>query len=242
MSENKYDEEGFFAKYAQMTRSQQGLRGAGEWWLLKQMMPDFQGQRVLDLGCGYGWHCQYAMEQGAAYVMGVDCAKRMLDIARVQHSDPHIEYVHAAIENLHLPENSFDIVISSLAMHYVANYKQMMTKIHGWLRTGGTLVMSFEHPLFTANGSDWIYDDAGHKLHFPLDHYFQEGKREAFFLAERITKYHRTLTTYLNTLLQLGFVLDQIIEPYPNEEMLEWEGMKDELRRPMMLMIAAHKQ
>ena len=57
MKENKYDDERFFGQYSQMSRSVQGLRGAGEWHELKKMLPDFNGKRVLDLGCGFGWHC-----------------------------------------------------------------------------------------------------------------------------------------------------------------------------------------
>ena len=61
------------------------------------------------------------------------------------------------------------------------------------------------------------------------------------FLGEEVTKYHRTLTTYLNTLLQLGFELQHVIEPQPPEQMLVFEEMRDELRRPMMLIVSARK-
>lgn len=56
MPQNKYDDDAFFEKYAQMERSQKGLSGAGEWPTLKKMLPDFHNKKVLDLGCGYGWH------------------------------------------------------------------------------------------------------------------------------------------------------------------------------------------
>ena len=68
--ENKYDDDIFFQKYSQMSRSQQGLAGAGEWETLRKLLPDFKDKRVLDLGCGYGWHCIYAMEHGASSVVG----------------------------------------------------------------------------------------------------------------------------------------------------------------------------
>lgn len=57
MKQNKYDEDSFFRKCSQMDRSVKGLAGAGEWKTLERMLPDFHGKRVLDLGCGFGWHC-----------------------------------------------------------------------------------------------------------------------------------------------------------------------------------------
>ena len=61
------------------------------------------------------------------------------------------------------------------------------------------------------------------------------------FLGEKVIKYHRTLTTYLNTLLQNGFSLEHVVEPQPPENMMDIDGMKDEMRRPMMLLVSAVK-
>ena len=80
--ENKYDDPVFFEKYSQMDRSREGLAGAGEWQTLRSILPEFSGKRVLDLGCGYGWHCIYAAEQGAASVLGLDLSEKMLAEAR----------------------------------------------------------------------------------------------------------------------------------------------------------------
>lgn len=49
---NHYDNPEFFASYAQMSRSQQGLSGAGEWHQLQLLFPGLVGKDVLDLGCG----------------------------------------------------------------------------------------------------------------------------------------------------------------------------------------------
>ena len=78
-------------------------------------------------------------------------------------------------------------------------------------------------------------------LHFPVDNYFYEGKREATFLGEKVTKYHKTLTTYLDGLLTNGFAIQRIVEPQPPAHMFRIEGMKDEMRRPMMLIVSARK-
>ncbi|HBK5528179.1 TPA: class I SAM-dependent methyltransferase, partial [Streptococcus agalactiae] len=68
------------------------------------------------------------------------------------------------------------------------------------------------------------------------------GKRTAMFLEEKVTKYHRTLTTYLNTLLSNSFIINQIVEPQPPENMMDIPGMADEMRRPMMLIVSAKKK
>lgn len=243
MKENKYDDEVFFEKYGQMSRSVQGLTGAGEWRELKKLLPDFHGSRVLDLGCGYGWHCIYAAENGAAQVLGTDISKRMLREAVQRTEQKNVRYVQSAMEELSFEAGSFDAVISSLAFHYVKDYEGMIGKIYRWLAPGGSLVFSAEHPVFTAQGpQDWYYGEDGEILHFPVDRYYYEGEREAVFLGERVIKYHRTLTTYLNTLLRQGFTLRRVVEPEPPEDMLELPGMRDEMRRPMMLLVSAQKE
>ena len=78
MSQNIYDEPGFFEGYAQLPRSLHGLAGAPEWPALQAMLPTLAGKRVLDLGCGYGWFCRAARELGAADVVGIDLSAKML--------------------------------------------------------------------------------------------------------------------------------------------------------------------
>ena len=146
------------------------------------------------------------------------------------------------MEDLNFEKESFDIVISSLAFHYVKDFEPLVKNIYRWLTPGGQFVFSAEHPVFTAQGSqDWYYDNDGNILHFPVDNYYYEGKREAVFLGEKVTKYHRTLTTYIDTLLRCGFTLKRLVEPAPPENMLDLPGMKDEMRRPMMMLVAAQK-
>ncbi|MGE5152271.1 MAG: SAM-dependent methyltransferase, partial [Rhodospirillaceae bacterium] len=72
MTQNIYDNAGFFAGYAQLRRSIDGLDGAPEWPTLKSMLPDVKGKRVVDLGCGFGWFCRWAREAGAISVLGLD--------------------------------------------------------------------------------------------------------------------------------------------------------------------------
>lgn len=99
-----------------MSRSQQGLAGAGEWETLKKLLPDFKDRRVLDLGCGYGWHCIYAMEHGASSVAGVDISHKMLEVAKEKTHFLQIEYKRCAMEDVEFLKRSFDVVRSRFTM------------------------------------------------------------------------------------------------------------------------------
>ncbi|MDM7645078.1 class I SAM-dependent methyltransferase [Lactococcus lactis] len=243
MKHNKYDNERFFKNYASMSRSQKGLKAAGEWSELEKLLPNFQDKKVLDLGCGYGWHCKYAVNHGAKEVVGIDLSHKMLEVALDINNDKKITYQQSAIEDINFPADTFDVVFSSLAFHYISNFEDLVCKISKWLKKNGEFIFSVEHPLYTSSGKqDWCYDAEGKILHFPVDNYYYEGKREVNFLGEPIIKYHRTLTGYINSLLSSGFELTNLIEPKPPIEMRELEEMKNEMRRPMMLLISARNK
>ena len=244
MKENKYDDVSFFNQYKQMNRSVNGLKAAGEWHELKKILPTFTGKRVLDLGCGFGWHCRYAIEQGAKSVTGIDISERMLNEAQGMTISPLIEYIKKPIEDIDYAPNTFDVVISSLAFHYVESFDDICKKVNYCIPSGGEFVFSVEHPIFTAHGTqDWYYDGQGNRLHWPVDRYFTEGIRKSNFLGEEVIKYHKTLTTYINSLIMSGFEVTNLIEPEPAQSMLKDNSeMQDELRRPMMLLISAKKK
>lgn len=242
MKKSIYDEEIFFEKYAQMDRSRLGLAGAGEWPALRSLLPDFSGKRVLDLGCGYGWHCVYAAEHGAASVTGVDLSEKMLAVARRKTAAPNVTYLLMDMAAIDFPPDSFDAVLSSLAIHYLPSFPDLLSRVRRCLAPGGDFVFSVEHPVFTAAGpQDWYRGPDGTPLHFPVDRYFEEGPRNARFLGEDVKKYHRTLTAYLDGLLTGGFALRRVVEPRPPADWMDRPDARDELRRPMMLLIAARR-
>ncbi len=243
MKENRYDDPAFFEQYSQMSRSAEGLAAAGEWETLQELQPPVAGKTLLDIGCGYGWHAQWAAEQGAAHIVATDISEKMLAVAAEKHSHPAIEYRRIAAEDLQFSAGSFDLVFSSLALHYIEDYAALAQNIYHWLRPGGHFVFSVEHPVFTAAGpQQWL--DAGTQRHlcWPVDRYFEEGERQAIFLGQPVGKYHRTLETYVDTLLRLGFRIGALREPVPSAAMLEKHPeWVQELRRPMMLLVAAQK-
>lgn len=243
MKENKYDDAAFFAQYGQLPRSREGLDAAGEWHALRELMPALEGKRVLDLGCGFGWHCRFAAAQGAASVLGVDLSEKMLEVAREKTVEPNVRYERHAIEDFPFGKDNYDVVVSSLAIHYVKDFRRLCRNVNRCLAPGGVFLFSVEHPIFSARGDqDWVFASDGGKSHWPVDDYFREGRRTPLFLGERIVKYHRTLTTYASDVLASGFRVEALVEPTPPEHLLDSvEGMRDEMRRPMMLIVSARK-
>ena len=239
---NIYDDKTFFDAYAQMARSKDGLKSAGEWHQLQPLIPPLQGKSVLDLGCGYGWHSKYASEQGATSVLGLDLSKKMIAEAQKRNSAANIIYKVGDIEEYEYPENTYDLVISNLVLHYVADLDSIFTMVYQTLKAGGTFLFNIEHPVFTAGiNEDWLYAKDGTPTAWPIDNYFYSGERQTAFLGQHVTKQHHTLTQILMGVVNAGFVLEHIEEAQPSKEMLHIPGMKDEMRRPMMLLVKAKK-
>lgn len=239
---NIYDNETFFAEYAGMSRSRQGLAGAGEWHQLEPLFPALEGAAVLDLGCGYGWHCKYAADHGAAEVLGIDGSVRMIGEAQKRNAGPGISYQVCGLEEYSYPEEHFDLVVCNLVLHYIEDLEAVYRKVHQTLKPGGTFLFNIEHPVFTGSaGQEWVRDEAGRALYWPVDRYFYPGERATNFLGQAVTKQHHTLTQILNGLLRTGFTLEAVEEAMPPESMMDLPGMEDEMRRPMMLLVRARK-
>lgn len=239
-AQNIYDDDIFFAGYSKLARSVEGLAGAPEWPTLRAMLPAMEGLSVVDLGCGFGWFCRFAREAGAARVLGLDLSEKMLGRAREASSDAAIVYRRADLEHLDLPPAAFDFAYSSLVLHYVVDLKGLLEIVHRALVPGGRLIFSVEHPIYTApSRPDWLKDDSGRKT-WAVDRYLDEGPRSTNWLAPGVIKQHRTVATYVNLLLELGFTPRRLEEWGPSDAQIaahpEWSIERD---RPPFLLISA---
>ena len=242
MTQNIYDNDEFFAGYSRLPRSVGGLDDAPEWPALRALLPDLHGRKVVDLGCGFGWFCRWARENGAAEVLGIDVSEKMLAQARATTSDTEITYTRADMERLELAPAAFDVVYSSLALHYIANLDTLLSQVHRSLVEGGSLVFSVEHPIYTAPADpNWFVAATGRKV-WPVDRYLDEGPRSTDWLAKGVIKQHRTLATYINALLRSGFALRHVEEWGPTEEQIAARPQfADEHQRPPFLLVAARR-
>ncbi len=207
-------------------------------------MPNLSGKDVLDLGCGFGESCKWYVSHGARKVIGVDISDKMIARAKRKFADERIEYVNKPIEDLDLGLHRFDLVLSSLAFHYIANFKELVERIYACIRPGGFLIFSQEHPVATAKkvSDGWVKDEHGMKIHWRLDNYGEEGVREQTWFIDGVLKYHRTLATIINTLIDTGFHIEKLLEPSATAEAEEKNNLlREERRRPPFLIVRAQK-
>ncbi|KAF4627084.1 hypothetical protein G7Y89_g11072 [Cudoniella acicularis] len=242
MAQNIYDDPDFFKEYILLPRQVRGLDGAPEWDDLRAMIPDLNGSKFLDLGCGFGWTCRWAREAGAKAVHGIDLSQNMLSKAKEFPEDPAITYQQADLESLRLSPLTFDVVFSSLALHYLVKLPELVAEVYKSLNPGGAFVFNVEHPTWTApRNPKFILDSEGRNV-WPLDSYLSEGPRVTNWLAEGVVKQHRTISTYLTIFLKAGFVLAAIDEWGPTVEQIkefpDWSKTRD---RPPFLLVKVIK-
>ena len=242
MTQNIYDDPTFFSGYSRLRRSTAGLEGAAEWPALRALLPRPRGLRVLDLGCGFGWFCRWVRAEGAREVLGIDVSENMLMRARADTGDPAIAYRRADLETIDLPAGAFDLAFSSLALQYLENLEGLLAQAHRALVPGGHLVFSAEHPIYTApRQPGWSTDASGRKV-WPIESYLQEGPRTTDWLAKGVVKQHRTLGTYVNLLLRLGFMIRHLEEWSPTDaQIAAHPELAEERHRPMFFLLAAQR-
>jgi ubiquinone/menaquinone biosynthesis C-methylase UbiE len=244
--QNIYDDPTFHKGYRALRQTGSGLNDVLEQPALRSMLPEsLAGLDILDLGCGFGDFARYTRSQKAASVVGMDVSAKMLASARQMTNDNGITFEQGAIENLtatSFAKRSFDLIVSSLALHYVADYPVAIANIARLLKPGGRLVFSVEHPICTALAAQqWQQDAAGNDLFWPVDNYRDEGPRHTNWFVDDVIKYHRTVETYVNGLLDTGLQLTRLLEPEPVTEgsNTKWDNHR---RRPPFLLLATQKQ
>lgn len=248
MKQNVYDNKIFSDEYDKMRNEKKGLSANDviEIPIIRRMMPDVKNKRILDLGCGYGENCLFFKEQGASYVLGTDISSHMIDIANSENKIDGVDFKILPMEDINTLNENFDIVISSLAFHYIENFDELIKNIYQVLNDDGVLVFSQEHPiaacLHFVEGMDYNHTIIGDKRYTLVADYNRCGLRENPWNNIKVKKYYRNFTTVINTLIKNGFVIDEINECEPDEEMINKNPKYvNQYDSPYFLFVKVHK-
>ncbi|MEY9976393.1 class I SAM-dependent methyltransferase [Lysinibacillus sp. RC79] len=245
MKQNIYDHPEFFRQYQKLRQGPYNFNNLLEQPALKSLLPKLSNLQILDIGCGMGEFAYYCIENNAQHVTAIDVSENMLAIAQREHAHPHIDYYLQAIEDYHAAPNSFDCITSSLSLHYIKDFSAVICRIAKILRPGSVFVFSVEHPIVTARKTmedNWMYDDNGNRSHYAIDNYQDEGLRERTWFVDGVVKYHRSISTIINTLIAHGLTIEKMLEPLPDSEAIQkLHSLENEHRRPSFLLIRAKK-
>jgi SAM-dependent methyltransferase len=117
------------------------------------LLGDVRNRRVLDAGCGPGLYLAELRDQGAD-VIGFDQSTDMVRLARRRLGAGVAVRRHDLDHPLHwLPDQSIDLALIALVIHYVQDRVAALRELHRVLRPSGALVVSTSHPT-----ADWLAD------------------------------------------------------------------------------------
>ena len=173
-----------------------------------ELIGDVQGKRVLDAGCGPGIYVTELIERGAQ-VSGCDASARMIELARARVGKEADLRVHSLEDPFTwIEDKSIDVAINALVYHYINNRIGFLCEIHRILRRDGVFVISTHHL-----AGDW-YRLGG-------SYYTVEPVTETWSKGWEITAWRMSLTQMTAEFGEAGFLIEQLVEPFPMPEMAE---------------------
>lgn len=200
------------------------------------LLPDLEGRRILDAGCGSGWYAEKLIERGAV-LDAIDSSAAMVEHARERlargarkESGPTLQ-VADLVDPLPFEDESFDGIVSPLVLHYLRDWRPTLGEMHRVLRPNGWLLFSTHHPAADAA----LFDTHNYfAVEHVVDHWDWVGRVEFF---------RRSLTEIVDSVVGSGFVIERLVEPLPTDEFRaakpdEWERL---MHQPEFLMILARK-
>jgi 2-polyprenyl-3-methyl-5-hydroxy-6-metoxy-1,4-benzoquinol methylase len=176
---------------------------------MQGLIGDVVGQHVLDVGCGSGILTEWLVDQGA-HVTAFDMSYEMVRLAKASlGSSAEIRQADLSKPLEFLGNGSFDIIVSSLVLHYLSDWEAPLNELYRVLNENGRLLISTHHP---------CWDVAT----FNCANYFEKTViRDRWLKGGRefdVHFYHRPLTEICQAFLTAGFTLSEVLEPLPLKE------------------------
>jgi SAM-dependent methyltransferase len=182
------------------------------------LLGEVSGRRVLEAGCGGGQLTEWLTERGAE-VTAFDVSPVMAGLAR----DRAAGRARVLVADLARPLDfaasaSFDLIVASLAMHYVRDWDAALAEFRRVLTPDGAVVFSTHHPAM-----DW-------QLHSADDYFAIKQVTETWHNDSgdfEVTFWRRPLTAITEAIAGAGFVIERLIEPLPAPGMAELDPKAD---------------
>lgn len=176
--------------------------------VVKARFKHFSGEKVLDLGCGYGFFTDYFRSIGADTI-GVDGSEKMIELARERYPITAFSVMDITMP-FSFENNQFDVVFSNQVFMDIKDIDFVFSECKRILKIGGILYYSIVHPAFY--DSHWQKDENGYRYAKVMDKYIKPYQFTQEFWGET-EHFHRPLSYYLNVAAKNGFFLKETCEP-----------------------------
>lgn len=225
---------------------------------IESLIGDVKGVCALDLGCGSGTYSVWLAGRGAQ-ITGLDISATMLSLARnrAREADAQTDFCIGDINKpLPFDDETFDLVMTATALHYVGDLKTLMQEVARVMKRGAMFIASVLHPISTAMFPFRDNDAADRRWESRRDwriNYFGPSERTietpwkgfgpVAGEGERITCCHHTTSDYCAAIQRAGLVMTDLIEPSPSEEFARKnpERYEEAISVPIYLMIKSIK-
>lgn len=243
MKDKTYQDQLFYEKFSAFPRSVIKMKEQTLGEHSKVTLPAFKNKKVLDIGCGFGWHAEDALKRGASYVLGIDVYEEMLAIAREKHPSEKAEFRLMSVEKMDFPENSFDLALSSLVFHYTRDLETLIRKVHHALKPGGEFICSLERHLLTFYGVDtWFYRGNRDNVLITEGEVYEQLKKATRRLSGR--PWPRVIfNKSMDLLIHYGFTIEdyKAIE-LPDALLATHEGIREEEYEELLVYVVSARK
>ena len=221
------------------------------------MPPSVHGLRGLDIGCGEGSNTRELVRLGAR-MLAIDVAPTFTRYARdAERAEPlGISYLVADATDLPFVSASFDFATAFMSMMDMANHGAALREAARILRPGGFLQFSLLHPCFVPPHRRVLREPDGTTRAIEVGGYFDatDGRIDTFRFENvpekerqktepfRVPRFHRTLSGWVQLIVEAGLVIERFGEPHVSAEVAKAEpALEDTLVAPLFLHIQALK-
>ncbi|MFB2770522.1 class I SAM-dependent methyltransferase [Pelatocladus sp. BLCC-F211] len=229
------DYEAFAEAYVKITESN-SHNAYYERPAMLSLLSNVKFKRVLDAGCAGGVYSEWLINHSAD-VVAIDINNKMVQLTRQRLQNRG--QVHQADLNKpldFLEDHSFDIILSSLTLHYLKDWESVFKEFHRILLSKGLLLFSTHHPFM-----DFQFFE---KADYFATELIEDSWNSFGDTPVRVRFYRRPLSAMTSALNNAGFVIKKIVEPRPTEEckLLYPQDYKKLSTKPWFLIILAQKE
>ncbi|GCD10376.1 class I SAM-dependent methyltransferase [Clostridium tagluense] len=198
------------------------------------LLPDVKGKKVLDAGCAAGWYTKWLLENEAS-VIALDFSPNMIKMTK-ERVGAKAEIIRADLNEPldFIKDESIDVVLSSLTLHYIKNWDLVMSEFNRILKKDGQLIFSVHHPFMDFT----VFNKENYFSTEIIDDEWETHKGKI-----KVQFYRRPLNKIVSAVIENGFRIDKLLEPMPIEQFrVEQPKVYDKLtKRPQFLFFRAIK-